>query len=1031
MKSSFLSFHKGVRWPAAVVAAAAVAALAFIVQSRVTVQSDVVAGLPAKDPAVADASYVIRQHGVLDTVFLELSLAEGQADPNVLVAAAERLRSELLQSGLFNSVGSREFGAGLPRLLGLVADHLPLLFTEGELREQAADRLRPERVREALREDFELLSKLESIGQAELVARDPLGLRNIILAKMSLLLPTTEARIFQGNVLSADERHLLLPAQPKSLSTDVAFAHKLAAAIDGASASLVRDPDFKDKGLKVISVGAFRATLDNESYSRGDARRAALISLVGIALLLLLCFPRPLLGLLCLVPALAGTALSLLVLSISQRSISILALGFGGALIGLAVDQGIAYLIFLDRERETTGWEASRSVLVVSLAATSTTVGSFLALQFSGFPLLKQLGLFAGLGVFFAFLFVHLVFPLIFSSMPPAPRPRFFRLSSLTSSMALGGGWTAAGLALVLFLVLLGFAKPRFQGDLKALNTVSPQTVREQDAVLRTWGDVMRNVYLLVEGGSPSELQGRSDKLGAFFQGQIAGRKLSGAFTSSMVLPGQEAAAGHLAAWKDFWTPARIEALRLDLGRLQSEFGFSKKAFAPFFQSLDNPASAAPPIPEEIYPLFGISRSRDGEQWMALNPVVAGPAFDRDAFFREAKTLPGVRVLDYDLFADRLSRMLVSGFTRMLLICVGGLAVVLLLLFWELTIPAVVLGHTVFALVCTLGTMKLLGQPLNIPGLALAIIVPGMGSDFALFFARSKQRFHDEREPAMAIFRNAVFLSAAAAMIGFGGLAAGHHVLLRSIGVTGLLAIGYSALGAFLLLPPVLRRVLAERPWPPPLSSPSPVRLRWRVMRRFRHLEIYPRMFARFKMLSDPMFPKIAEFVPHKGEVLHIGCGFGVPSAWLMARFPQLRVCGLDPDAKRVRVARHVFGARGTAAVGPAPLLPSEPARADAALMLDMVHFLSDAELSDTLAGLSRRLVPSGSLVMRATLSWAGKRSWLTRFEDVRMRLLKKQVRYRSAEELRTALTSAGFDVDRVEASMRGGEVTWITASRR
>jgi len=1034
MKKDRFPTMRSVRWPAALTAAAVVLLLVSIVPSRVTVENDVIAGLPAADPVIADTRYALRQHGALDTIFLDLSLPGDRTDPGVLVAAAERIAAALRASGLFLSVGGQEYGESLAGLMTILTARLPLLFDERALRDRVADSLRPERIRDALRDDAALLQSLEGIGQAEITARDPLGWRGLILSRLGLILPRMNAQMVRGQILSADERHLLLPAQPAHPGTDTVFAARIQAAIQSAAAALSRESPEGGRDVRVVSVGAFRSTLDNERYSRQDARRAALISLLGIGLLLGLTFPRPWLGLLCLVPAVAGTALSLFAISLLQRTISILALGFGGALIGIAVDQGIAYFTFLDRaEKSTSGWEASASVWVVSLAATLTTVGSFLALQFAGFPLLRQLGLFAALGVFFAFLFVHLVFPLVFKTVPPAPnkKKRAERLTRLTTVFALGGGRIAASLVLILGLGLAWFAKPRFEGDLRALNTVSPDTIRAERTVQEVWGDVLRNVYVMLEAETPEALQALSDGLAGFFLRQEAEGRITAGFTPSMVLPGPDAAAANLAAWRTFWTPERIAAVRSAMRGPQAEFGFSARAFEPFFRSLESPSAAAMPVPPGLYTLLSIVRSRDGTKWLALNPVAAGPRFERDAFARRVKELPGARILDYELFADRLAGLLIDGFSRMLLICIGGLAVVLVLFFFEATIPLLVLGHTVFALVCTLGTLKIIGQPISIPGLALAIIIPGMGSDFALFFARSYQRYLDEREPSMAVFRNAVFLSAASAIIGFAGLAAGRHVLLRSIGLTGLLAIGYSALGAFVLLPPVLRRVFRPRPWPPvPAARLSPAAIRIRVRRRYRHLEVYARFFARIKLRFDPMFPRLAEFVPDRGVVLDLGCGYGVPGAWLLARSPGLRLAGLEPNPKRAAVARYVFGDRGEVVTGSAPELPGGSGPAEAALLLDVVHELPDEALRTTLQSLAGRLRPGGRLVIRATVPGTAKVPWLVRLETWKWKASRRAVRLRTPDELKAAVSAAGFIVERLDAGAFGPRIVWLVAKR-
>ncbi|MDD8025899.1 MAG: MMPL family transporter [Acidobacteriota bacterium] len=1021
-------------WPAGLAAALILAALFAVVPTRLTVESDVVAGLPAGDPVISDTRYALRQHGLLDTVLLDLSLPGDAAGPGPLVAAAERVSASLRATGLFISVGGAEYGESIAGLMPLLTARLPLLFDRQDLQSRIADSLRPEKIREALQADASLLRSLEGIGQAGLTARDPFGWRGLILSRLGIILPHMNARIVKGQVVSADERHILLPLQPVRPGTDTVNAARIQAAILKAGEALSRETPENGRDVQIVSAGAFRSTLDNERYSRTDARRATLISVLGIALLLLLAFPRPWLGLLCLIPAIAGAGLSLFTLSLFGRSLSILSLGFGGALVGIAIDGGIAFFAFLDRaEKPTTGWEASLSVLVVSLAAMLTTVGSFLALLLADFPILRQLGIFSALGCLYAFLFVHLVFPLVFKKVPPAVRKkkRAARLTGLTTRLALGGGRTAAIVFFIIGLVLALFAWPRFEGDLRTLNTVSPETLRAEQTVQSVWGNVLGNVYVLLEGDTPEALQARSDGLAAFLRSQETAGRIGSGFTPSMILPGPEAAAANLAAWKDFWTPEQIASVRAAMGDAQAGLGFSAKAFEPFWRSIESPAAESMPVPPERYGLLGIVRSRDGSKWLTLNPVAPGPGFDREDFARRVRELPGARILDYQLFADRLAGLLIAGFGRMLLICTGGLAVVLFLFFLEATLPLIILGHTVFSLVCTLGTLKLLGQPINIPSLALAVIIPGMGSDYALFFARGYQRFGDEHQDSVGIFRNAVFLTAASTMIGFGGLAAGRHVLLRSIGLTGLLATAYSALAAFILLPPILRRLYRPRPWPRiPAAGLSPGAAGAAVRRRYRHLEAYPRLFARLKLRLDPMFAELSDIVPGRGLVLDVGCGYGVPGAWLLARSPGLRVAGLEPNPKRAAAARYVFGDRGTVEAGAAPSLPGGSEAADTALLLDVVQELSDEDFEATLRALAGRLKPGGCLVIRTTIPGTARMSWPVRLEAWKNKVRRRPIRLRTPDELTAAVSAAGFSVERLDPSALGPRVVRLIAVR-
>ena len=99
----------------------------------------------------------------------------------------------------------------------------------GELEAAVAPLLTAEKIRENLAAALSGLSGLEGIGQAELMARDPLNLRNLVLARMAGLIPVKNARFVKGQLMSGDGRHLLIIAEPAGPGTDTAFARRLEA----------------------------------------------------------------------------------------------------------------------------------------------------------------------------------------------------------------------------------------------------------------------------------------------------------------------------------------------------------------------------------------------------------------------------------------------------------------------------------------------------------------------------------------------------------------------------------------------------------------------------------------------------------------------------------------------------------------------------------------------------------------------------------------------------------------------------------
>jgi predicted exporter len=177
-------------------------------------------------------------------------------------------------------------------------------------------------------------------------------------------------------------------------------------------------------------------------------------------------------------PAVAGTAMALFVYSLFHSSISIMVLGFSGALISIMDDHSITYLLFLDRPHATRGDHAAKEVQAVGgTMALLTTIGAFLVLSLSDFPVFAELGQLTALGFVFTYLFIHTLFPKIFPVMT-AGGNRVLPLHLLADRL-FNTGKPGAIAALALALVMLFFAKPEFRISLSEMNTVSEKTQAE------------------------------------------------------------------------------------------------------------------------------------------------------------------------------------------------------------------------------------------------------------------------------------------------------------------------------------------------------------------------------------------------------------------------------------------------------------------------------------------------------------------------------------------------------------------------
>ncbi|HBT97122.1 MAG TPA: hypothetical protein DEB25_05590 [Desulfobulbaceae bacterium] len=1009
---------KTINYPLLVLVIAATVFCALAGLKRLDIDSDLSQSLPKDDPVIADALTIFQYHPIHDQVAIDLTVDGG---PDVLARAGDALKERMRASRLFEEVGMESLAASLPKLRQDMIRQLPLLFSAEELSRQVAPLLAPAAIREKLTTSLNDAAGLSGIGQAETLAADPLGLHQLILAKLALLNPAPGSRLYQGHLLSEDGRHLLLVATTKAASSNTDAARQLRDFFQDAAKEL----DFP--GLRLTAVGAWRAALDNETLIREDVELALTLSTGGIALLLLLAFPRPLFSLLSLVPPIAGTAAALFIYSLFHSSISVMVLGFAGALISVMDDFSITYLLFLDRKETTSGSQAASEMQSIGGAlALFTTILSFAVLAMSDFPVFAALGEFTALGMACTFLFIHFICPRLLPEMPPSRRQSEPPLRRVSDRIFSRGGKSC--LTACLFAVaMLAFARPQFHISLADMNSMTPETLAADRDFTKVWGRGEGKITLMAKAGSLTELQAENDKLQDLLTAADKQGVLSGGLSPSAFYPGVAVATRNFAAWQEFWTPDRIAAVRKTIGTTGARLGFSSHAFDTFTASIEQQTMPRPlPLSPAMATLLSFSQPDDGA---ARQFILATPGKNYDGKgFRAAygQDGQGLMIFDGTYFAGRLGDMLFAAFGESFAIIavVVSLSVFFALLDWRLTLIA--LAPMLFASICTLGTLHLLERPLDIPALMLVVVIFGLGIDFSIYLVCGYQYYGDGNHPNYHLLQSAMLLSATSTLIGFGALIFARHSVLHSIGVVSFCGLGYSLLGAILLLPPILTWHFRRKKAAIPTGT-----VNTRIQNRYRPLPAWPRMFAWGKLRGDSLFTELEAALtgwtsPRK--IIDIGCGYGLPACWLLEHFPGSHIYACDPNPERVFFAQRAVAERGDMQVAAAPDLPQAfPSDCDLALLLDMAHYLDDEQLRQTFRRCRQLLHENGGLLVRFAIRPAGKPSLAWHFEDKRAKLAGLTTHYRLLEDMPATATAAGFSAVTIHPSAKT-DMFWLVA---
>ncbi len=136
--------------------------------------------------------------------------------------------------------------------------------------------------------------------------------------------------------------------------------------------------------------------------------------------------------------------------------------------------------------------------------------------------------------------------------------------------------------------------------------------------------------------------------------------------------------------------------------------------------------------------------------------------------------------------------------------------------------------------------------------------------------------------------------------------------------------------------------------------------------------------WGRFWILRQRFLDEIGQYLPARGRVLDLGCGFGLFSLYYASGASRARPLeGFDRNARRIEMARAAARRLGLAnvryEVGDVMDFESAAAtRFDAAYMLDIVHHIPEDAVRPLLEQVAKAL-PAGGRLARSRTWTAGR----------------------------------------------------------
>ena len=778
---------------------------------RLRYEEDIVKLLPRSS---TDSELAFSDIGLKDKVFIQVTSADPASplDPATLAAYMDEYCEALLQrDSASHHITGILYQLDMGTMLGAVDyafEHLPC-FIDTSLYAAFEAALQPEAVEAAMQENLALLEAEETGEATQFVTMDPLGLRNILLEE---IMPS------DGNVggYTIEEGHFFCPDKTVAL----AFLSPGFNSMDsGAGTRFYKMMSREHKAFeaahpdaRVYAHGTPLSSVSNASTIKGDLLMTVGLSLLVILVILLLSFHSWTFIWQQIVPILYGSVFALACMYWVKGFMSLMALGLGAIVLGVAISYCLHVLIhhYYVGDVEQMLREESTPVTLGCI----TTVGAFLGLLFTESDLLRDFGLFATFALvgntFFALFFLpHFMKP---EQVKFKRYKGFHAIDRINDIPWDRNKWILAGLAVVIVAGVALSHRVKFDSDLRNLDYDNPLLTESQELYSQKNASGHMDLYFAAFDEDLDQaleynslLQQRLDSLAE--TGLVKGYSP----LSFLLFRSERDQQVRIDAWKAFWTPERKTQAWREIAAAARHNGLEAALFQPFEALVDADYEPGNLFEAEVFPPELVSNyleRQESGRYMVFTSVGFRPE-DADTVTASLVAGPNTLVLEPFYYCRDMVEIVHDDFNTTQWI--SSLLVLLVLLFaFRNPLTALLAFLPMFLSWYVLqGLMALLGLEFNLINIVISTFIFGIGVDYSIFVMEGllKEARTGQRE-MLDYHKVAIVFSALVLAIVVLSLVFARHPAIQSIGIITLIGMATTILLTYSLEPFLFRQCL-------------------------------------------------------------------------------------------------------------------------------------------------------------------------------------------------------------------------------
>ena len=765
---------------------------------KVKLDIDLLRLLPASEHT--ESGLVFGNLKIKDKIFMEMTGAE----PEVMAGYVDELMDSILadDEGIANTLYRFDADMAL-NALDYAMTHVPS-FVDTTMYARFDSAI--VHAGETMAQNYELIMNDETGAVTEMVTTDPLNLRECLMPDLASGMGFT---LIDGHLFCADSTVALIYISPDFQSFDAEPGSKLMNHIKHCVSEFEKThPD-----VEVLMHGAVVRAGDNNRVMSRDIYLTVGISLLIVLIVLCVSFKSFNIAWQNVLPVAYGTFFALACMYWIQGGMSIMALGVGSVVLGVALSYCLHVII---HQRFVGGVEQMlKEESVPVCLGCLTTVGAFIGLFFTQSDLLKEFALFSTFALLGNTFFVLVFLPHFLREDERQRNEKIFKGIDKINNYAYDRNpFIIIGLCVIIIVGIIFSGRVQFDDDLNHIGYESDALHKSENlySEKNDYGGLQE--YFAVLAPTLDEALDANKALSAALDSmRQAGDLIAYTPAVSMLFQSEAEQQRRIDAWRQYWTPEKTAQAMAAVKAAAVQNELSSDIFVPFQAMVEadyEPGDlyAAGIVPDGL--LCNFIEEIDGK-YLIFNTTQLKADKKKEVCDRVAG-MPKAVVVDPFYYTAGMLNMLHKDFHTTLLISSIFVLIVLLLSFQDVIIALIAFLPMFLSWYMVQGWMAIFGLPFNLVNIVVSTFVFGIGVDYSIFVMQgllAAQRGEGGR--LLEYHKVAVFFSAFVLIVVMVSMLCASHPTITSIGYSTVIGMVSTIMITYTLQPLLFRWAMK---WP-------------------------------------------------------------------------------------------------------------------------------------------------------------------------------------------------------------------------